>query len=68
MYCNGDLHKAISDDYIDCPFCSERIGDYKPNNRRRIIEKSVQFIEDHTLALYCASICVMLAFFHIVLP
>ena len=77
MYCNRDLHKAISDDYIDCPFCSERIGDYEPNNRHRIIKKSVQidgnytlaqFVEDHTLVLYCTSICVMLAFFHIVLP
>ena len=68
MYCNRDLHKAVRDDYIDCPFCSERIGDYKPNNRHRIIKKSVQFVEDHTLFLYYASIWVMLAFFHIVLP
>ena len=62
MYCNRDLHKAIRDDYIDCPFCSERIGDYEPNNRHRMIEKSVQFVEDHTLFLYYASIWVMLAF------
>ena len=77
MHCNRDLHKEIGDDYIDCPFCLERIGDYEPNNRHRMIEKSVQidgnytlaqFVEDHTLFLYYASIWVMLAFFHIVLP
>ena len=63
--CSIGDHEAFKQmDIVNCPFCLERIG----NNRHRIIEKSVQFVEDHTLALYCASISVMLAFFHIVLP